>query len=79
MPRAKTKPVPAAVTTSNPTTELRYTPADMEKLDQFAIGTMRTDLTVDPDHPHYRAQVVAAYSRAAVILAVSKEVASLTK
>lgn len=58
---------------------LRYSPEDMEKLDQFAIGLLRDGTAgINPqDQYALQCRVRDAYLRAEVMLTIRKEIAAL--
>lgn len=57
---------------------LKYSPEDMEKLDQFAIGLLRDGTaSYDPNDVAFVNRVKQAYLRAEVMLTVRKEIAAL--
>ena len=82
MARVKTIETPlddtrAAVGFPEPT--LRYSPADMDKLDQFAIGLLGPNTSAGYSSDEiFMSRVRAAYLRAEVVLTVRKEIAALS-
>ncbi|MCY1441384.1 hypothetical protein D9M71_576970 [compost metagenome] len=58
--------------------ELKYSDADMQKLDQFAIGLLRDGTgSYDATDTAFVNRVRAAYLRAEVMLTIRKEIAAL--
>ena len=59
-------------------TTLKYSPEDMQKLDQFAIGLLRDGTgSIRADDVAFVNRVRDAYLRAEVMLTVRKEIAAL--
>lgn len=57
---------------------LRYSPADMDKLDQFAIGLLGPNSGAGYSNDEiFESRVRAAYLRAEVVLTIRKEIAAL--
>lgn len=61
-----------------PLVTLRYSPADMDKLDQFAIGLLGPNSGAGYSNDEiFESRVRAAYLRAEVVLTIRKEIAAL--
>lgn len=57
---------------------LRYSPSDMDKLDQFAIGLLGPNSGAGYSNDEiFASRVRAAYLRAEVVLTIRKEIAAL--
>lgn len=81
MPRAK-KIVAESQADGSPVLEnlvtLRYSPEDMAKLDQFAIGLLGPNTGAGYSNDEiFVSRVRAAYLRAEVVLTIRKEIAAL--
>jgi hypothetical protein len=63
---------------AEPLVTLRYSPADMEKLDQFAIGLLGPNSGAGYSNDEiFESRVRAAYLRAEVVLTIRKQIAAL--
>lgn len=64
--------------TAEPLVTLRYSAADMEKLDQFAIGLLGPNSGAGYSNDEiFASRVQAAYLRAEVVLTIRKQIAAL--
>lgn len=68
----------AEIPSALPLTTLRYSPADMDKLDQFAIGLLGPNTGAGYSNDEiFESRVRAAYLRAEVVLTIRKQIAAL--
>lgn len=80
MPRAKPTPaetVSDLLAADRPAPTLRYSPEDMQKLDQFAIGLLGDTSRNMPGDGILESRIRAAYLRAEVMLTIRNEIAAL--